>query len=263
MKIQLYVDVYFILNFIMNLFLVMATALIRQKSCRFMRYVLLSAVYAAGTVLSTYALWKYVILQLIAALVMVGFFLRGAFGKEGLSVWMGDYICFLFLSFFAGGMISAMRGILLRSFSAFAPYAHSVFLIFGAVVLLMVLFYFLRWELILQEQECRNIRTVLVQHRGASVRVRALYDTGNQLVSPYTGESVVIISEELSAQLKLSSGQNPILIPYSSIGGSGLMKAYRMDSIRISKHNCKKKVLAAVSSNLNEHRRIQMILNIT
>ena len=72
MKMQFYADVYFILNLIMNLFLIMATALIRQKKCRFMRYVLWSALCAAGTVLVTYIWWEYVLWQLFA----VDFFYR-------------------------------------------------------------------------------------------------------------------------------------------------------------------------------------------
>ena len=263
MKMQFYADVYFILNLIMNLFLIMATALIRQKKCRFMRYVLWSALCAAGTVLVTYIWWEYVLWQLFAAIIQIGLFLRGAYGKEGWSVWAGDYICFLFLTFFTGGVIYAMRGILLRSFSWCLVHCHSIFWIIGAVAVLMVLFYFLRWELILQGQECKSIKTVTVKHRGIQVSVKALYDTGNQLVSPYTGEGVVIISEKLAQKLMLKSMQHPILIPYSSIGGNGLLEAYRLDCIQISDSICKKKVLAAVSGNLSDHQRIQMILNIT
>lgn len=123
--------------------------------------------------------------------------------------------------------------------------------------------FFFRWELISQGQERKNIRTVRVIHHGKEAEVEALYDTGNQLVSPYTGEGVVIISKSLSETVGLPCGQNPILIPYHSIGGSGLLKAYRLECIQMQGGICKRELLAAVSEELDYRQRIQMILNIT
>lgn len=261
MKTYLYVDFYFMLNFIMNLFLVMATAMLRQKRCRFFRFFILSGIDAACSVVFTYFLWKNEILQFCIALFRIGAFVFLSLKSEGFFVWLKDMACFLFLTFFAGGLIGALQGILIRTFHILQ--VPSMVCILLAVALLFLLFFFLRWEFISQGQERKNIRTVRVIHHGKEAEIEALYDTGNQLVSPYTGEGVVIISKWLSEALGLPRGQNPVLIPYHSIGGSGLLEAYRLECIQMQGGVCKKELLAAVSEELDNRQKIQMILNIT
>ena len=261
MKTYLYVDFYFILNFIMNLFLIMATAMLRQKRCRFIRFFILSGMDAVCSVVFTYFLWENEILQFCTAVLRIGTFVFLSLKSESFSVWLKDAVCFLFLTFFAGGMIGAWQEILIRTFHILQ--VPSVVCIFIAAAVLFLLFFFFRWELISQGQERKNIRTVRVIHHGKEAEVEALYDTGNQLVSPYTGEGVVIISKSLSETVGLPCGQNPILIPYHSIGGSGLLKAYRLECIQMQGGICKRELLAAVSEELDYRQRIQMILNIT
>lgn len=261
MKTYLYVDFYFILNFIMNLFLILTTAMIRQKRCRFLRFLFLSGVNAAISVIFTYFLWGNAVLQLCTAILQIGAFVFLSFERESFLSWLGNSVCFLFLTFFTGGIIEVVQGILTRC--SVISETSSIGWILGAVILLFILFFLFRWELISQEQERKNIRTVKVIHHGKEVTIRALYDTGNQLVSPYTGESVVIVSKELSEAIGLSYGQNPVLIPYHSIGGSGLLAAYRLECIQMREGGCKKGILAAVSEELDNRRKIQMILNIT
>lgn len=261
LKTYLYVDFYLILNFIMNLFLIMATAMLRQKRCRFYRFFLLSGMDAVCSVVFTYFLWENKILQLSIALFRIGIFVFLSLKGESFSVWLKDTACFLFLTFFAGGMIGVLQEILIRTFHILQmPSAICIIL---AVALLSILFYVLQWDIVSQEQERKNIRTVKVIHRGKEEEIKALYDTGNQLVSPYTGEGVVIISKRLSEAIGLSCGQNPVLIPYHSIGGSGLLKAYRLECLQMRGGICKKELLAAVSEELDHRQKVQMILNIT
>jgi Sporulation factor SpoIIGA. len=261
LKTYFYVDFYFILNFIMNLFLVMATAMLRQKRCRMIRFLIVSSIDAVFSVVFTYFLWENGILQFCVALFQMGVFVFLALKGESFFIWLRDMACFLFLAFFTGGAVGVLQGVLIRNFNILqAPSARWLFI---AVALLAILFFLFRWELISQGQGRKNIRTVRVVHQGREAEVEALYDTGNQLVSPYTGEGVVIISKGLSEEIGLPCGQNPILIPYHSIGGSGLLKAYRLECIQMQGGICKKGLLAAVSEELDCRQRIQMILNIT
>ncbi len=260
MKTYLYVDFYCILNFIMNLFLIMATAMIRQKRYNFLRFLFQSGIHAFLSAIFTYFLWENVILQIVCAILQMADIVFWAYEREGATVWAADFACFLFLAFFTGGFIGVVRDIACRNMPE--GKRLSMWLVFSAVMLLSCLFYLLRRECILLGQERKNIRTVRVAHRGREATIRALYDTGNQLISPYTGESVIIVSKELSDALGLPDGQNPVLIPYHSIGGGGLLEAYRLECIQM-KGGCRNEILAAVSEELNGSRKIQMILNIT
>ena len=45
-------------------------------------------------------------------------------------------------------------------------------------------------------------------------------------------EPVFIISKELSESLELKKNLKPLLIPYNSIGGRGLLEAYRLELVQ-------------------------------
>ncbi len=261
MKTYLYVDFYFILNFTMNLYLIMVTAMLRQKKCHFLRFVVLSGIGALFSVFVTYYLWEQLSFQMAAALLQMGVLVYLAYGREGIRIWAGDLMVFLFLAFFTGGLVGAVQGFLMRILQE--EKADSIGLIFLSIFLLFLLFLLFRFTLIRQGQRQKSIRWAKVVHEGREMEIQVLYDTGNQLVSPYTGEGVAIISEELAKTLGLGNSQRPVLIPFHSIGGSGLLKAYRMQEMWMEDGTCRKNFLAAVSENLGEGQGIQMILNIT
>ena len=261
MKTYLYVDFYFLLNFTMNLFLIMVTAMLRQKKCHFLRYVLLSGISAAFSVSVTYFLWGQAFFQAAAAFLQMGGVVYLAYGREGFPVGAGDFLVFLFLVFFTGGLIGAAQVFLLRILEK--ETAGSMVWILLSVVLIFLIFFLLRFSLIRQGQDRRSVRRAKVVHGGREVEILVLYDTGNRLVSPYTGEGVAVISNELAVELGLEQSQRPVLIPFRSIGGGGLLRAYRLEEMRMEDGACRKDFLVAVSENLGERQEIQMILNIT
>lgn len=259
METYFYVDFYVILNFIMNFFLLIITAMLRQKRCRFCRFLFLSCISAVISACYTYFFWERAVIQMGAAILQIGLFVFLAFGWEGWKQFAGDSAVFSFLTFFTGGFTGAIQSFLQR---IKAPGKNSAVWILLAVFLLFLLFFLFRWEITRQEHFRKNIRTAKVFHRGKEEKIKVLYDTGNQLISPYTGEKVAVISQELASKMELEKGQNPLLIPYHSIGGDGLLKVYRMEWIRIDGEGCRKEFLVAVSENMKEGQDVQMILNI-
>lgn len=128
--------------------------------------------------------------------------------------------------------------------------------------MLLVLFVLFRCEIIQQTKQQKNILRARVLHGKKQYHIYLLCDTGNQLISPYTGERVTIISDAFAKELGLCDNQNPLLIPYHSIGGSGVLKAYRLDCLIVEDGRKWERLLVAVSSQLNEDDNVQMILNI-
>lgn len=260
MKVYLYLDIYILLNFIMNLFLLIITAIIRQKQCRVFRLFLTSFAVALLSAAITYFWWGntgWLLLFTILQLCGLNFF---AFSYEGYKSFLSDCVTFVFLTFFAGGCIGAFVHLLDAKNNSAKRY--SLWWILIAVIVLFILFFVFRWELLQQQSNRETVLSVTIVHKGSEYHTRALYDTGNQLLSPYTGEKVSVISEKLSEKIGIAKEQNPVYIPYSSVGGSGLMKAYRLESIWLSGGKRQENVLVAVSENLNAENEVQMILNI-
>lgn len=261
MKIYLYVDVYFILNFIMNLFLIMLTAMLRQKRCRIRWFIILSAGSGILSVIVTYILWGKTLLQMIISLVQMMLFVFLAFERTTLRNFAGNYLTFFFLTFFTGGLTGAVQNFLWEF--CVSQKAYSICFLFCAVFFIFLLFWIFRLKFIREKHAGISIREATVVHLEAKVSIKLLYDTGNRLISPYTGEGVAVISKELAQQLGIEKMQSPLLIPYQSIGGNGFLNAYRIEYLFVEGHICKKNFLVAVSENLTKEQGVQMILNIT
>ena len=89
---------------------------------------------------------------------------------------------------------------------------------------------------------------VRISHEGNMVSVIALKDSGNSLRDPVTGESVMVIGAQTAMHLiglnkeQLSSPMETLtassirglrLIPYRSVGGSGMLLAKRLPNVQI------------------------------
>ena len=89
---------------------------------------------------------------------------------------------------------------------------------------------------------------VRITHEGNMVSVIALKDSGNSLRDPVTGESVMVIGaqtamhliglnkEQLSSPMETLTGSSIRglrLIPYRSVGGSGMLLAKRFPNVQI------------------------------
>lgn len=75
----------------------------------------------------------------------------------------------------------------------------------------------------------RKFYTLDVTRGNKTVRLKALYDSGNLLKNPYDGSGVIIAEKESASALK---PEHCILLPYRSLGtDSGLIKAFKADKL--------------------------------
>lgn len=280
-EVILYGDIFFILNFIMNLFLILITAMLRQKRCKWRRFLLIAALQAVLSLVFLYIFWGRGLLLLFSVIFQMAVMTVGAFGYQGLKELLWDSLYFAITTFFTGGVIGVLQqlcGHMLpgggyfqpgffgsqdsrAAWGAYGGQKASIKLILGAVCLLLCLFVKLRKELVKQGQRRKSCLRATVFHGGRAWQIRVLYDTGNQLVSPYSGEPVAVISKSLANELDLEKAP-PLMIPYTSVGGSGLLRAYRIDGLLLESGQRRNHFLAAVSDKIHGEE-IQMILNIT
>ena len=75
----------------------------------------------------------------------------------------------------------------------------------------------------------RKFYTLDVTRGNKTVRLKALYDSGNLLKNPYDGSGVIIAEKESASALK---PEHCILLPYRSLGTeNGLIKAFKADKL--------------------------------
>lgn len=72
--------------------------------------------------------------------------------------------------------------------------------------------------------------TVVVRDAHGECTCRALYDTGLHLREPFSGEPVIVVHR---SRLDTPSDTRLRMIPYRSVGGSGLLPAFRPRSVTL------------------------------
>ena len=214
MKHIIYADVYLVLNFVLHLFFLMATAFLRQRYQKMLRMALASFGMAVVAVLLPFFCFRHPVLEKVFLLPEQFLLLRLGFRFEGWRTFFKDFFVLILIVFFSGGCISA----LLQIFSGVIK-ENGILWIFLALLLLFALFFFLRMELLsaMNMKWKKQIYHVRLSLREKSIETNALYDTGNHLVSPYTGERVVIISKKIAEQFPFDT-EKALLSPYRSVG---------------------------------------------
>ncbi|MCI9079423.1 MAG: sigma-E processing peptidase SpoIIGA [Lachnospiraceae bacterium] len=260
MAVCFYADLYWILNFIMNLFLLYITAWWLNEPASVRRWVLSSAVCAVIPVINIIASQSGVkVPQVLTAILELGLLVYWAYKPAGIRQFLNKLINFILISAFTAGMLFMLKGIFSKGGESSQKFSLLFLLI--SVFMLYILFRFLRIAIAKQELRQRSVVNVTLVHNGRKQVIKALFDTGNHLISPYTGEPVFIISKELSDSLGLKKDLAPLLIPYNSIGGRGLLEAYRLEWMQLQDGSTRENFLAAVSGNICTDKEIQMILN--
>lgn len=251
METGVYVDVLLVVNYVVNVLLISCTAKIAGRKARGRRIVaaaLLGSVSSLTIFLPFIGFFVSLLLKLAvsAAVVLTAFrwLSAKAFFKE------------LFL-FFAVSF--SFAGVMLGIWMAFRPkgmlyYNGIVYFDISAMTLMLttVIAYGVL-ELISRLTRAGRIKTTVYQtfvcHQGRTASLKGLVDTGNSLREPFSGYPVMVCSLETAAPAlpaetveAISNGAFqrgedcgiPLRsIPYTDVGGGGMLPAFRPDYVQL------------------------------
>lgn len=262
-----YADFYWILNFVMNQFLVWLVAFIRRKEYTPFRWAVACAVVALVSVIH-----KINVLEqrsvvpdgaycVFCVLMLIGLSYKYKSNKKRsvLTEILTDMVILMFGVSITAGCILFMQEHMGDMKSADVKKAFIFNIISFAI--LYALFFVMRNIIKNEAEKCETIMCATLIYGSVKKNINVLYDTGNNLFSPYTNEPVNIISKETVVQMGVRDKQKPILIPYNSIGGSGLLETYRFEKLVFMDGSIMMNFLGAVSERIDKTGDVQMILN--
>lgn len=278
--VTLYLDSLFLMNAGMNLwllFLVRSFLKLRARPVRMVAAAAAGAAGSCGAALVTLWLWRAGVVRgrnLLAApgirlagwgLGLGWLMIRMAFGKAGWRDSLKRLAVLWMTAAFTGGLLSAgygritgpgHGGIHIRDLPVFTAAMAGIWLAAAGC-----------WNLV-QGRLCekRSFCEAVLSEGGRTIRVQALWDTGNQLFEPYTHQPVHVITRAACERLcgQVSGG---ILIPFQAVGTrSGLLQAVRveqMDVIRegVPVKHYERPWLALSEEELSPQGRYEMLLH--
>lgn len=224
MQYELYIDLFFLVNFMMDYILLQLLRKMLACSAAHMRVILGAAAGAAATCVIVavpipFMPVKLVLFHCIVNTIMLKSGLRIEWGRPFLKAFLFLYIG----GFLLGGIIGFLRQYV-RIGSMFFVLALLGYLLATGI-----------WSLM--EALIRYNRThcaVMLYSEGRSCRVKALVDTGNRLRDSRTGKPVSIIEPKTAKKLGFSEvlceSKNLRYISYHSIGNAkGVLPLFEID----------------------------------
>ena len=271
MRIAFYWDIFWLLNFIMNLFLLGMTAIIRRKYLRKWRLIGVSLL-ESGQMTAVLEWWLQqlkehngkneilfwqngmpaglIVLEILFAFEMLQF----CFWEKQFRELLKDLLYFLQVSVLTGGALLLCREWMGKE------HTTGIWTLFAGTAGIWLVFYIMERYLRQGDKRVNTMDGVIIMGNGRRYPLRVMLDTGNCLVSPYSGERVMIIGETLAQQLEITKTRPPLLIPFQSIGGDGMLTAYRIPRLSLQDGSEVRNFLAAVSPKLSEDSAVQLIM---
>ncbi len=254
----LYLDEQFLLELIIDYFLLLGTAKVCALPYRRLRFLAGAALGAGWSCASFLPELSWLAAPVMRPVLAMGMTLTAFGDQRRLFRCFG---AFLGVSALFGGAVYAAGLLRLAQTGGTGP-------LLRLDMRVLVLAFAICWAAVSllfragTKNAARRIRDVTVERAGRSVRLRALEDTGNSLVDPISGcaafvaeaaalgelfpgpEAALLRGPPTEAVLRIPGMR---LIPYTGVGGGGLLLAFRPDRITVDGRE-RRDLIAAVAS---------------
>lgn len=245
----IYLDVLIVLNIYVNFFLLRATARFTHFPLKIIRCIISSF---AGSLFSLTILIPKsnfiltVVIKLIAAVIITAI----AFGIRDRRNFLRLLIYFYIINFVFAGVV----GLLYNTFSpSFMTFNNSYFYVDFSLVSLVVFTaaaYFIVTvvrRIMDKGADSSKKYSITLKFRQTTVKLDAVADTGNSLTDSFTGIPVIVCPQEklginidFNDAEKLYTEYKMRMIPYSTIGNTGLIPVFSPEEAVISDEENKK-----------------------
>lgn len=222
---ELYIDIFFFTNFMMDLIVLFSVKSILKfpgkKTKVFLGAVLGSLFTSLLVVISLPELLKTILYHCFVNIIM----LKVGLKIKGIFQWVQSIALLYVSSILLGGILQLFRPYVRTGSFFFFVAAASWYLLTGC------------WNMLCRiKRDTQNICEVSVFQGGKMHSMRALFDTGNTLRDSVSKEPVCVIGKTAAKMLsdgkdECRQNKNRRYIPYHSVKGTGIMQVFRVEKM--------------------------------
>ncbi len=227
MHYEIYVDSLFIINFTMNLYLLIWVNKSTFRTATPGRMILGATMGAVGFLITCFGVGIpciRIIVGLVIGVIGMPIF---TFSVKSLRMFLKLLKQLVIYSFLMGGMLL----FLIRLFPGIRQYSTSVMGILGVAGVTLLLF----GDTVMKGEEKNNLCSATLIRREKKKTVNALVDSGNSLTEPVSGKPVCVIDSSLYEELWEGDISGIRVIPYQSIGKPrGIMLGYPLEKLQVT-----------------------------
>lgn len=239
---EMYIDLFFIFNVIMDYIIIMSTNILLKRTTSYIRMILSSLIGGISSLVLFTSLNKIVI-EIVSIVIMVLI----SFGYKGIRYLINNILYMYVLSTLLGGIIYLFN----------IKVSNSMFLTYLIIIVISIEI------MILYIKENKKMRSIYNNYYKVDIYFKdrkklsliGFVDTGNNLYDPYKKRPVIIVHNKYIKEDKY------ILVPYHTINGNGLLKCIKPDIIFIDGIGYKGNVLIGFSDSFNFGDGVDVILH--
>lgn len=227
----IYVDVLFVVNFFITFFLILITAKFSKRDEKLWRSVLASFV---GGVYSLVILCDDLnfLLSTFGKLFVACLIVLIAFKYRNFKTYAKEVMIFFFVNLLFLGIIIGLwfmfkpKGVVINNSTVYFDVSAKTLLIsaFIAYIISVVAI-----RIYNNKVGKKELYSVTVLKNDEKIKFFAFADSGNNLKEPFSNYSVIVADEKLFKNINCER-----IIPFSSIGGEGVLSAFKPDEVSIS-----------------------------
>ena len=257
MEQDIYLDVYFSFNFLMDFFVLFLTGIIIKNNKKIYRTIvsaIIGATYATIVMITEgMEIYQKSIgedLTKLLKIVIVYVMELIAYGKYNAVTMTRNMIIIYIITFILSGAVNAyycenrVDGI---------NVTKTILLVFFIEIFLVVLV-----KRSQKDVSITSLYQVTLLVDGNRINVIGLADTGNSLTEPITGKPVSVIQAEELKKIP----DKILLVPYNSVGKErGLMRAFVADNMIVNGRTVEKPIIGIHKGSFGGNNRYQLILH--
>ena len=237
----IYVDLVFLINFIMDFYILSGVKFLLKLDTKLVRIILGSLIGSFSLFFLFFSLSTFILnlLKIIISVIMV----IVTFGKYN---FFNRLFYVYIVSIFLGGSIYLINDSLGYEVSSFIfiNNGYSVNLIILLIIIPFIIFMYVR-EFLKLRKRINTIYNVVVKFKNKEIKLEGFLDTGNKLVDPYLNRPIVLLNKKY-----ISLRDKKVLyVPFESLNNNGLLKCIIPEYILID-GKMYDKVLVGISENL-------------
>lgn len=246
-----YVDVLIFLNLVIDFFLLLGVRAFLSVRAAYKRLILGAAVGAAFSITALLPKINF-FLCLILGLAEAAVIVFAAFGRCSVANFLKRVCAFYGGSFIFAGIMTGIyllfepKGIVISNNVVYFNISP-LLLIILTIICYIILYIFNR--LFKKQAALTEIYSVKVEIFNQLYAFNARVDTGCDLKEPFSGSPVIVAEKSLFENLSLSQ-ENTRVIPFSSLGGEGIIRGVKAGEVYINNKRLTREVYIGICENI-------------
>ena len=239
MRYVVYVDVFFVINLIMDfIILSFAKSFIKNNTTSFKCF--LGAIFGAASSCIMINPWftnifidyciKYIIIVLIMNYITFRCkellpTIKAILIIYGITFLIGGIMNFLYYHTYAGVLVTNL-------INGFVYGRLSLLKCIGYTLISYGVVYFVLHMVDNNKPVVKQYR-VVVSVSGRELSLRGIYDSGNMLKEPIDGKAVHVLSDNIKMLINEDEWKSFRIVPYNSVGNTGILQSIIVDSMKV------------------------------